>query len=884
MKKLNLALGLALCAAGCAPKQDAPRDIRALRRQQKKSTIVLPVWTLDVAEEIATSPDDYTGRLLVIDRAYLDPAQDVLLQKGIARFALRGGGMLVMPTERVPSWLRHWTGAPIQFRASIHPPRQNPDEGGSPGPVLRGESVDLAHPLELTDVSVERTGDDVWLTLAVENHRAEPGAARLRVQFGGIRKTFRVGPVQPGKTKTERMLLFGAPEPRWREFRPARRRLTVDFPDGTGYTLDLGNWLDDPVEALTNLGYSFTPPGTALLLLSKAGPEGDLERFAALELRSYLDMITDANVEPIEPDVAELAPELPLLLVGTAANNPRVARLIEAAGLADRIRDTGPEGYLLKTLDHEGRAVLLVTSQTARGVVHGVYGLIEHFGVRISFYGTRMPKKRPFKLPTLDVVEKPVFAVRRVVATGPTPTWTARWSQWQWISMIDQAAKNRFNQVVMPLDGLEATFTFEPGASRFATFPYEVGAYTCVAEARHAHGHGLAVLADYARQRGVDLLFARRSPEGPLVFASPPRGIQAGPARLVGTPVQALAHPADFLGLVRIRSAATQAAELLAAKSTVLSLPYRRGARSRLSFFAKFAWDTTLTPEQQARAWADTLTRGKDAERMAKAVLELDVLSDDVLVHAPRPFGQGPPLAFPVLEADLACDWPALKARAIQASLSPLAEQSAKLRDHRTQLEPIQNGIRDALGSQAPPWKDPLFEAVSTTRRADRIAQGLFQFRALLGALASVQEGALSYQAALAKPEDALPKFKVAAERYATAGRVFHWLVSKVGDSDLRPTYADLAGRCDGQADRLTRWLGPAAEAEPEIKLGVQGTDAIVHRFRTKRKDIYAAYLPQGRKVVSLRLPTEEVRVIRIGQPPKTVRAEGGTFLFDLDT
>jgi hypothetical protein len=733
-------------------------------------------------------------------------------------------------------------------------------------------------------VSVERKGNDVWLAMAVENYRSEPDTARLQVRFGGVRKAFRVGPVRPGETKALRMRLFGRPEPRWREFRPALRSLTIDFSDGTGYTLDLGKWLDDPVEVLANLGYSFTPPGTALLLLSEAGPEGDLERFAGLELRSYLDMITDANVEPIEPDAEEMVPGQPLLVVGTAARNPMAARLIRSAGLADRIQGAGTEGYLLRSLQHEGREVLLVTSESARGVVHGVYGLLEHFGVRNSFYGTRLPKKQPFRIPVLDEVRSPAFAVRQVVASGPTPDWTARWSQWQWLSMIDLAAKNRFDRAVMPLDGLGATFVFEPGASRFALFPYEVGHYACIAEARHAHRDGLAVLADYARQRGVDLFFARRTPKGGLVFASPPRGVQAPTPQGVGSPVRVLTHPGDFLGLVRLRSAAVHAAELLAARSPTLSLPYRQGARSRLSFFADFAWDTTLTPERQARAWAETLAHGKDVESVARAVLALDKLSDDVLAQAPHPFGQGPKLVFPVLEGDLACDWAALKARATQQNFAPLADQSRGLRQQRTRLEPVHNAIRDALGAKAPPWEDPLFEAVSATRRADRIAQGLFRFRALLGAMADVQEGALSYQAALAQPADSLPKLKVAAERYAVAGRVFHWLVVKVGDSDLRPTYAGLAERCDEQADRLTRWLGPAAEAEPEVKLGVQGSDAIVHRFRTKRKDIYAAFLLEGHKVVPLRLPTEEVRVFRIGQAPKTVRADGGAFLFDLGT
>ena len=43
MKKTFLLLCCAWCMVGCKPKVDAPRDVRALRRQQRKSTIALPV-------------------------------------------------------------------------------------------------------------------------------------------------------------------------------------------------------------------------------------------------------------------------------------------------------------------------------------------------------------------------------------------------------------------------------------------------------------------------------------------------------------------------------------------------------------------------------------------------------------------------------------------------------------------------------------------------------------------------------------------------------------------------------------------------------------------------------------------------------------------------
>ena len=884
-----LALGLVVSGVACAPRQELPPGVRSLRLQRQSQVITLPVWDLEVTEEVASNPSDYSGKTLIVERAYLDPAATIALGKDVARFPLAGGGAVVAPTQAVPAWLRQWTGAPLKVRGTLRLPRRADEEQSAPEPILKAESIDFAHPLELAFIGIETAKDGTWATVRVENYRGEPARATLELSFGATRQRERLRSLAPGESQEVRLKLFGPEAPQWAYLPPMGRSLRLAFDDGSATSVDLGKWLEEPPASLLDWGYTFTPPGTAVLALSADGPEAELERFAALELRSYLAQFTDANIEPREPDAKDPLPALPLLVVGTPAHNPLAAELVRQGGLEARLRELGDDGYLLKTLRHNGQPALLVTASTPSGLVYGVYALLGHYGVRFTLSGARLPNRAAFRVLDVDEAKAPLFPRRLLVASGPEPASAARWSQWQWLSMFDLAAKNRFNEVVMPLDGLEATFAYEPGRSRSAVFPFEVGPYACVAEAYLAHQRGLAILADTARRRGIALSFAHHAPDGKLLRAAPPAclGPKAPPAA-VGQAIPEIDDPGDFLGLPRVEETAKAAADLLAAKAPVLAVPYRTGSRARASFLAKFAWDKALTPEAYYRGWADTLCDGEAVEKLTRAILEADRIDGDVLAAAPRPFGLGVPLAMPVEEQDLACDWTRLRARAAAAPavalVAELKAQTQKLRDLQARLEPIHAAFRDALGTVAPPWEEPLFEAAPATRRSERVSESIYMFRALLGALASVQEGALAYYAGLGEPAEALPEFDVAWAKLRKARRILLWVLARTRQTDMAPTLAADVDRIGEQAGRLEEILGPAAEAEPVARLSLGGSDAIVYLFRTRSNDVYAAYKLAGTEAAPLRLNTQEARLFRRGQPPQTIRAEGGLFLVPLTT
>lgn len=757
------------------------------------------------------------------------------------------------------------------------------------GCAPRGE-LPRARPIELAYIQIERTPEATWLVARLENYRDEAARATIELRFDALRERRKLPPQAPGAAASERFKLFGPTAPNWASLPPERRALRLVFDDGSVTQVDVGRWLDGPPDSLLDLGYTFSPPGNAALMLSDDRPEAELERFAALELRSYLEQFTDAHIEPREPDSDEPLPPGPLLVVGTARHNKLAAELLRKAGLEERVKKLGEDGFLLKTLRHGERPAVLVAAAVPRGVVNGTYALLERYGMQFSMFGARLPTRGPFRLLDLDESKTPLFPRRSLVAAGPEPDSTARWTQWQWLTMIDLAAKNRFNEVVFPLDGLETTFAYEPGRSRNAAFPFEaVPPHTCTAEAYLAHQRGLAILADYARRRGIALAFARQGPEGKLLRAPAPECLPAAFAqRDVGQAIELLADPGDFLGLPRVEEMAKAAAALRDAKAAAFAVPYRRGARARATFIARFAWDPSLTPAALFRRYAGTLCEGEAADKLAGAMLEIDRLDGDVLAATPRPFGLGTPLAFPAQEGDLACDWAALRARAaapaVAAEVKALREQCQKLRDLQARLEPIHAAYREALGTLPPPWEAPLFEAAPAARRSERVSENLYLFRALLGALASVQEGALAYYAALGEPAEALPQLALASTKWRKARRILVWVQSRGGEAETVPALAAAGESLRQGVELLAEWLGPAAEAEPGARLALKDSDAVVYLFRTQNEDIFAAYKLAGSETVQLRLNAQEARVFRRGQAPRTLRSEGGLFLLSLDS
>ena len=845
----------------------------------------LRAWDREAVEKIVSDPENYEGRTLRVELAFMDPRKPLRISSRTCSIPLRGGGVAVAPLGAVPRWLRQWTPAPLRLTARLLPqPAEN--LSGQRRLVLRLEHIALAHPLELACLEIERRDDGTWLVAWFENLGGETAGASLRVRLGGVALRRKVPPVKPGESARVEVMVCGKAEPRWSELPASRRRLEVTFDDRSRLTLDLAPWLEATPTSVLDLGYTYQPPANAVLVLSQPGAE--LERFAGLELVSYLSKLTDANIEPREPEGVAVPGGLPILVVGTPRANQLAARLVERAALGPRLAALGDEGYLLKSLTMDGKPALLVTGRTPRGVMRGVYRLLERYGVWFSLSGTRFPPRGKFRLLDVDETGKPLVGRRALVLSGEETTASARLTQWEWLGAIDLAAKVGFNEVVVPLNGLEQTFDYGPGLARGGVFPFEVGAYECLAQARVAHQRALGIIADYARRRGISLAFARWSADGTLRRVRGPRSLNRNTTVAnVGRKIHLLSDPGDLLGLPRVEETAGRLAKLLANGAEEVALPLRQGAAARVTYAGLRLWRPRLSPEEFYGRWAATLCQGQAAENLAAAVQEADKLDEQVLAAAPRPFGLGVPLVVPVERGHPESDWRALakwaSGRQPTARAKALGEQAARLRALQRKLDPLHERFREALGAVAAAWEAPLGGGEPAQSRAERISERIYMFRALLGAFASVQEGALAYYAGLREPEEALPKLRIASRKIRKARRIMLWVARRLDSHDLVPILETTAERLAEAAGVLGEWLGPAAEGEPVARLALAGSDAIVHLFRTRESDIYALYRLSGQAVVQVRLNATEARLFRRGEPPRKLEAEGGLFLVAVD-
>ena len=134
-------------------------------------------------------------------------------------------------------------------------------------------------------------------------------------------------------------------------------------------------------------------------IVTPRDPAPSVQR-AAEELRSHLTQMTGADFPVVTEAVSPQDHEIVLAAPG------RLAQLGVAAD-AERLRD---EGYVLRTVGPS----LVVVGSSVRGVMYGVYGLLEeHLGCRwFTPKVARIPKVATLRLPELDETVVPALEYR----------------------------------------------------------------------------------------------------------------------------------------------------------------------------------------------------------------------------------------------------------------------------------------------------------------------------------------------------------------------------------------------------------------------------------------------------------------------------------------
>ena len=164
-----------------------------------------------------------------------------------------------------------------------------------------------------------------------------------------------------------------------------------------------------------------------------------LERRAADELRRYLRAMSGADVS-----VAETAPsDGALIAIGRAETNPLVRRAIEATRITLSENYPGRDGFIVKSVELDGRDILVLGGSVDRGTLYAAYSLLEDvLGVGFFRDGERIPHTPTIDIPDVDIAEHPVFTDR---ADGFIAYSAKFWDEDDWMRELDWKVKRRAN-------------------------------------------------------------------------------------------------------------------------------------------------------------------------------------------------------------------------------------------------------------------------------------------------------------------------------------------------------------------------------------------------------------------------------------------------------
>jgi len=174
------------------------------------------------------------------------------------------------------------------------------------------------------------------------------------------------------------------------------------------------------------------------VVVSKDAPFA--ERLAAKEVRRYF-YVTAGELLPI-------VDELPAdggIVVGSKCR-PAVKSLLTDEHLKATVDGLAREQYLLRSIRHDGRPVVLIAGGDPVGTLYGAYRFAEHLGVRFYMHGDVVPD-RPTKpdLDALDELGKPLFDRRGIQPFHDFPEGPDWWDTDGYKAILAQLPKMRMN-------------------------------------------------------------------------------------------------------------------------------------------------------------------------------------------------------------------------------------------------------------------------------------------------------------------------------------------------------------------------------------------------------------------------------------------------------
>ncbi|MCC7497761.1 MAG: hypothetical protein IT160_09300 [Bryobacterales bacterium] len=187
----------------------------------------------------------------------------------------------------------------------------------------------------------------------------------------------------------------------------------------------------------------------------------EVEKLAASELTAHLALLYPAT----RFVVSGSAVSGPSVLLGTPASMP------ELAGYLQRDHPGTPDSFVVTTVKSRNTRRAVVAGADPRGALFAVYALLEKlgFGFYLS-YSTQPPARQgPFNFDGWALADRPLAATRMVFNWHNFLSGCSTWDLQDWQNWIAQAARMRFNTVMVHAYGNNPMFSFTHNGVRKPT-------------------------------------------------------------------------------------------------------------------------------------------------------------------------------------------------------------------------------------------------------------------------------------------------------------------------------------------------------------------------------------------------------------------------------
>ena len=137
-----------------------------------------------------------------------------------------------------------------------------------------------------------------------------------------------------------------------------------------------------------------------------------MERLAAGILQDYCQQMSGRVIPLLSAADSESEAD-GTVLVGILSNNRQIGSLVRSRKIRNPERNLDPDGFVIETLIDGGVSKLIITGRDSKGVLNGVFHLLQEiFGVWFFRDGQRVPTRETLTVPELSIANSPTSDTR----------------------------------------------------------------------------------------------------------------------------------------------------------------------------------------------------------------------------------------------------------------------------------------------------------------------------------------------------------------------------------------------------------------------------------------------------------------------------------------